>query len=293
MWPLQLLPSTLRRLVLLCPVPYKKLPLLFQLPHLDELVLSRIVSPASKDEFADFGLPPRRSTVTSLSITAYLDEAHIIQLLLQPKRLNHFILITQGLRTEDWIPPRPRALEQALAPFRHSLRGLELDIDDIKFAVWPPATGIDQMKLQLNADLRPFESLRTFENLTGLRIPSMSLFGMPGENYSRKSFCQTRPSSIKSLEVDFGIHDPFHQCVARTFCQKRAITQGWKSTDPRNIDWMIQFARDAYLYLPHLREVTFSDRSVRVPANTPFSGLGHIRMANSLTGLKQRIAPRA
>lgn len=262
-WPVNILSANLRRLVLLSRIAYSDLEILFRLPCLNELELS-LISDWDQEDYgysAHLNLQPRTSSVTRLKIAACVDEPYMLRILEQPKRLQSLALIVEATEHSPNIPPRPHILEDVIACFKRTLTNLELQIDNTALQTWTPPTEQTQMQQSIPMDVEPFARLEEFEKLSHLTISSFYLFGLTGPGYTRHGVSLRLPSSLESLAIEFGPHDPFFQYDRCYLCTRAfGIGRFWERWDRRNFQWILELGETAYMSLPRLRKVTLHDR---------------------------------
>ena len=183
------------------------LPKIFFLPNLQTLQVTALDARGIESWSLTSGVRPRSSAVTHLFLTAILTPALLLQLLNWPAVLRSLVYNHEGYHIACAQAPTVSTFRTALQPFRRTLTTLKIFISDSYFI---SADAIDkELETSPPDSQTPYLDTSFFHSLRDLQIPSVFLIGLPGKEYTRDHILTLLPSSLQSLEINFGSQDLF------------------------------------------------------------------------------------
>ncbi|MCJ1396821.1 hypothetical protein MMC11_000011 [Xylographa trunciseda] len=218
-------------------VGVRMLPEIFFLPNLLTLEVTTLETTDADSWFVGPEVRFRRSGVLHLILTASLTERQLLQVLSWPSSLRTLIYNHTGYPPSCAQAPTVSAFSAALEPFRRSLTTLKLALTGFYFACAGRINDDFQSTPQDNHT--PYLDINSFHSLKDLQLPSHFLVGLPAKNYTRDHLLALLPSSLRSLEIDFGPQDLFltrdwrHHGTCRAanhWAYERVDKHGWLYT---------------------------------------------------------------
>ncbi|MCJ1395920.1 hypothetical protein MMC18_008806 [Xylographa bjoerkii] len=131
----------------------------------------------------------------------------LLQVLSWPAILRTFVYNHKGYPTPCAQAPTVSSFRAALQPFWRTLTTLTFTISGSCFISVKAINDDLQTTAQDNHD--PYLDMSSFHILKDLQLPSHFLVGLPGKDYTRDHLLTLLPSSLQSLEIDFGPRDVF------------------------------------------------------------------------------------
>ncbi|MCJ1377001.1 hypothetical protein MMC17_000091 [Xylographa soralifera] len=245
-------------------VAARMLPTIFFLPNIDTLEVTVL----DAKDIDSWSIPPkaqpRHSGVVHFFLTAGLTSEQLLLLLSWPAALKTFVYNHKSYSPACPQAPTTSTFSAALQPFCRSLSTLKFEITN------PYATSVDALEADLQKGPQDNHTscldFSSFYSLKDLQMPSHFLVGLPGEVYRPGRILNLLPSSLQSLEVNFGPQGSF--LSRRWQCHSSASDRFAKYV------WLFalnRFCRESGRF-PYLKSVFVSDTGP-TEAWRPASGL--------------------